>query len=188
MGGGSATMQSGGDDVDMAKHGTRHAVLPALDERQHHDPATAAAVDDDDDGDVTETDSYCGEEITATDFRVYQVKHRSMVTNPAMTQYWHWLDDESEHSLQHQVLKDTNPTQWGMYREPINFSIALAETLEVLWAPSTQRIVLRMNDASIDVDGEPRGDVLVHFKRERTLRRFCSHVARMKVRVTQTSL
>jgi hypothetical protein len=141
-----------------------------------------------DDGNVTDTDSYCGEAIEPTDFRVYQVKHRTLSSNPAMTQYWHWLDDEDERSLQHQVLKDVNPTQWGMYREPLNFSVNFQEVLEVLFAPSSQRVVVVMDETSREDDGKPRGDVLVHFKRDRTLRRFCNHMASKGIRVTQTSL
>ncbi|KAF4982517.1 hypothetical protein FZEAL_1868 [Fusarium zealandicum] len=121
----------------------------------------------------SDTDSCSGGEITRCDWRLYQVKSRSFTTSTAVTQYWTWLEQAG--CFQHQVLKDVSPAKWGLFKDRIDFHVNLDEIVEVVWNIEALRIHIVMRKGSVTMDksdGEPRGDVMASFKRDRTMRRF----------------
>ncbi|KAI0191575.1 hypothetical protein F4808DRAFT_384332 [Astrocystis sublimbata] len=125
------------------------------------------------------TDSFSSGRIMHLDFRVYQVKTRALTTPPDVTQYWTWKPEENQ--FEHQVLRDTEPTiTWGTYREPEKFNCGLSEIQEIRYAADSQKVlVIRANDA--------HGDVLVHFKRDRTKKRFLAFAKKKGVRLAKNS-
>lgn len=137
----------------------------------------------------TSTDSFSGDHVMKLDWRVYQVKTRLTTTNPAVTQYWHWVDKAEEggesNIFEHQVLKDvvSNEVSWGVYKEPYDFHLRQSELVNVSYAPNSQKVVI----ATKPVQGvEHRGDVLAHFKRERTKRRFLTFMRKKGVKLVRT--
>jgi len=135
----------------------------------------------------TSHDSYSGDHVVTLDWRVYQVKTRKVTTNPAVTQYWHWVDnaDGARNLFEHQVLKDVLPKHvtWGVYKDPFDFHLRLSELTNVSYSPDSQKLVIKTKP----VPGvEHRGDVLAHFKRERTKRRFLAFMKRKGVKLVRT--
>lgn len=123
----------------------------------------------------SEADSYTGASLTKDDWRILQVKTRFFTSAQSVTQYWSWVEEEEY--FEHQVLKDTRPVQWGVLREPIDFNVQLKEIEEVRYNAKALRVHLVMTEDNLTIstqDGAPRGDVMVVFKSERTVRRFVS--------------
>lgn len=120
---------------------------------------------------VSDTDSFSGDAILDLDFRLYQVKSRVLTSSEEVTQYWRWIPHLG--IFEHQVLKGMNPVSWGVHREPIDFSLRLADVVKVAWNLKALRVYLVMSDRHICFeDDKPRGDVMVAFKRANTMRRF----------------
>ena len=123
---------------------------------------------------VSETESLCNAPLTASDFRLYQVKTRLYTSSVKVTQYWNWKP--AERLLEHQCLKSDNPPEWACHKEPINFHVKLTEVAEVAWDFKSLRAQLYMKKWGSPTvsrkDGFPRGDVMVAFKRDNTMRRF----------------
>ncbi|KAJ2905921.1 hypothetical protein MKZ38_003709 [Zalerion maritima] len=130
----------------------------------------------------TSSDSYSGDKVKKGDWRIYQIKTKDYTSNEHITQYWHWMDGVFEH----QVLRDVQPTtSWGLYEDPINFHVKLSEIDDICYAPGSLKIIVALNpDASGSADNT---DVLVHFKRERTKRRFLSFCNKKGVRIVKTT-
>lgn len=136
-------------------------------------PGKLSSADEFDVDSISDTDSWSGAPIGKFDWRVYQVRTRLFTSSKSVTQYLTWLPDIR--CLEHQVLKETSPVQWGRHRKPINFDIRLDDATEVGWNIELLRVHLSLSPASdppVKKDGRPRGAVMASFKRERTLRRF----------------
>ncbi|KAK3681103.1 hypothetical protein B0T22DRAFT_388587 [Podospora appendiculata] len=139
----------------------------------------------------TSADSYSSDHVMPVDWRVYQVKTSLISTNTLVTQYWHWVDraetgSSEENMFEHQVLKDVLPNRvtWGVYKDPIDFHLRLAELTEITYAAESLKVVI----GTKRVEGvEWRGDVLAHFKRERTKRRFLTFMRKKGVRLVRTN-
>ncbi|OAQ58249.1 hypothetical protein VFPPC_12217 [Pochonia chlamydosporia 170] len=121
---------------------------------------------------LSDADSYTGEAVTRNDWRLLQVKTRFFTSADSVTQYWSWVEDKQY--FEHQVLKDTNPVQWGLLRKPIDFDVRLEDIAEVKYSVKSLRVHLIMKDTTVasTEDEAPRGDVMAVFKRTRTVRRF----------------
>lgn len=70
-------------------------------------------------GEISDADSWSGAPITEYDFRVYQIKTRRFTSSERVTQYLGWVAEDG--MFEHQVLKNTNPVDWGVYREQVDF-------------------------------------------------------------------
>ncbi|KAI5856788.1 hypothetical protein GGS23DRAFT_393728 [Durotheca rogersii] len=143
-------------------------VTPRSLKRQRLEPAPPKEEPpEDDDLDYngwTSTDSFSAGRIMHLDWRVYQIKTRSLTTSIEVTQYWTWKPEKN--LFEHQVLRDVFPkVTWGFYQKPINFNLGLEEVREIQYAPECQKILVIIAD-------EKRGNILTHFKRERTKKRF----------------
>ncbi|CAM1509862.1 Fc.00g001970.m01.CDS01 [Cosmosporella sp. VM-42] len=135
--------------------------------------------------DFSDTDSWSGAPISSTDWRLYQVKTRLYTSSTQVTQYWSWMAEVK--CFEHQVLKDVKPVLWGLHKDPIDFHVNLDEIAEIVWNIEALRIhvVMRKKEDTVIAkkDGEPRGDVMAAFKRERTMRRFLGFCRKMDVRL-----
>ncbi|CAK7205340.1 hypothetical protein SEUCBS139899_008110 [Sporothrix eucalyptigena] len=162
------------------------------------DGATATAEDSDlEYSGYTTTDSLTRDTVVKKDWRVHQVKTKTLATNPQTTQYWHWVDRKQAYRsgpggrrdfdpmFEHQVLKETEPvTGWGVFADPVDFHLRLRELTEVAFSPDTDIIVI----GTREVKGiEGRGDVLAQFKRERTKRRFLAFLQKKGVPLRRTN-
>lgn len=121
----------------------------------------------------TSTDSYSGGKIVTADWRIYQIKTEQATTNTDQTQYWHWVPDQR--LFEHQVLRAVNPTKWGVYNNPYNLHLRLAELEKVEYTldPGCDKIIVHTRRLPAGPAG-PSSKMLVHFKRDRTLKRFLS--------------
>ncbi|KAH7041343.1 uncharacterized protein B0I36DRAFT_312623 [Microdochium trichocladiopsis] len=127
----------------------------------------------------TSTDSFSSGRIMHLDWRIYQVRTRAMTTSTDVTQYWTWKNDANK--FEHQVLRDVQPkVTWGIYQRPLNFNVTLDETIEIQYARDCPKIV-------VVTKSEKRGNVLAHFKRERTKKRFLSFAKKKGVKLVTTS-
>ncbi|KAK0704059.1 hypothetical protein B0T26DRAFT_617434, partial [Lasiosphaeria miniovina] len=138
----------------------------------------------------TSSDSFSADHVMQVDWRVYQVKHSLTSTNTLVTQYWHWVDKadggNEDNMFEHQVLKDVLPNKvtWGVYKDPIDFHLRLAELTEITYAGSSQKVII----GTKEIKGVTwRGDMLAHFKRERTKRRFLIFMKRLGVKLVKTT-
>ncbi|KAG6004304.1 hypothetical protein E4U43_000764 [Claviceps pusilla] len=135
----------------------------------------------------TDTDSWSGAPLQRLDWRVYQVKTRLFTSQPNVTQYWHWKEDERV--FEHQVLQDTKPVIWGLLRAPVDFDIPLDDIVLVNWNIDALRVHLVMSlfgsSKMSQQDGKPRGDVMASFKRETTMRRFLSYCRQRRLKLAQ---
>ncbi|KAL7788353.1 hypothetical protein V8C37DRAFT_235799 [Trichoderma ceciliae] len=126
----------------------------------------------DDAADFTDTDLWNGALITQNDFRIDQIKSRLYTSSPQMTQYLHWMKEGR--CLEHHILKEGHPVRWGVLREPINFDVRLDDLVDVVWNRQALKAHLIMAERSTQLsqkDGQSMGDVIVSFRRERTLKR-----------------
>lgn len=142
----------------------------------------------DDPADFTDTDLWSGAPVTQNDFRIDQIKTRLYTSSPRVTQYLHWLREQR--CLEHQILKEGHPVRWGVLREPINFHVRLDDLVDVVWNRRVLKAHLIMSERSTQVslrDGRPRGDVMVSFRRERTLKRLIRVLEGMGVRTVEGS-
>ncbi|KAI1868171.1 hypothetical protein JX265_006994 [Neoarthrinium moseri] len=148
-------------------------------QQQQPEPAPPAPeVDDLEFDGWTSSDSFSAGRISVCDFRVHQIKTSQLTTSTEVTQYWTWKQNGV---FEHQVLRDVHPkVTWGYYQKPINFDINLAEVIEVLYARSSQKVVVRFKDSE-------RGDVLAFFKRERTRNRFLSFLRKRNIVLTKST-
>ncbi|ORY63474.1 uncharacterized protein BCR38DRAFT_410390 [Pseudomassariella vexata] len=127
----------------------------------------------------TSTDSFSAGRIMHLDWRVYQIKTRTLTTSTEVTQYWTWKPDKS--MFEHQVLRDVFPkVTWGYYQKPINFDLRLDEVIEIQYAPESQKVLVLIKDGK-------RGNILAHFKRERTKKRFLSFAKKKNVHLVKQS-
>ena len=138
----------------------------------------------------TTADSFSMDRVTTHDWRIHQVKTPTRTSNFDITQYWHWIDgdgggSDGEPMLEHQVLKEVEPPDWGVYKEPIDFHLRMREIKEMQHTKGEKRIVVVTKKVSGVV---PRGLVLVQFKRERTKRRFLSFMEKKGVKLVRTTV
>lgn len=188
----TSAVPQGGKAVSQQTHhhATRNpSKKQKLDQRQPETASTrSASIQDDlEYSGYTSQDSYSGDRVLTLDWRVYQVKTNKVTTNPAVTQYWHWVEkaDDESNIFEHQVLKDVLPKNvtWGVYKDPYDFHLRLSELVNVSYAPNCQKLIIKTKP----VPGvEHRGDVLAHFKRERTKRRFLLFMKKKGVKLVRT--
>ncbi|KAJ1337423.1 hypothetical protein MN608_00275 [Microdochium nivale] len=127
----------------------------------------------------TSTDSFSAGRIMHLDWRIYQIRTRAMTTSTDVTQYWTWKNDANK--FEHQVLRDVQPkVTWGIYQKPLNFNVSLDETVEIQYARDCPKII-------VVTKSEKRGNVLAHFKRERTKKRFLSFAKKKGVRLVTSN-
>lgn len=126
----------------------------------------------------TSTDSYSGGKLVTTDWRIYQIKTEQATTKTAQTQYWHWVPDQQ--LFEHQVLRDVNPAKWGVYNNPYNLHLRLAELEKVEYTLDSgcDKIIVHTRHLPAGPASPPSSPskMLVHFKRRRTLKRFLSFI------------
>ncbi|CAK7563615.1 MAG: hypothetical protein SEPTF4163_001485 [Sporothrix epigloea] len=160
------------------------------------DAAVSAADSDLEYSGYTTSDSLTHDTVVKKDWRVYQIKTRSLATNPQTTQYWHWVDEKQanrsnsggrhdyDSMFEHQVLKETEPvTGWGVFADPVDFHLRLHELTEVAFSPESDIIVI----STREVEGIVyRGDIFARFKRERTKRRFLAFLQKKGVTLRRT--
>ncbi|KAK3937984.1 hypothetical protein QBC46DRAFT_171470 [Diplogelasinospora grovesii] len=131
--------------------------------------------------DYTDKDSFSGDSLNGHDWRIHQVKHSKMATNTSVTQYWHWLDNEE--MFEHQVLKDVlskTKVTWGVYKEPIDFHLRLAELTEIIFARCSDKVII----GTKQVTGVAwRGELMAQFKRDRTKRRFLTKMKGLGIKL-----
>ncbi|KAK1981926.1 hypothetical protein LZ30DRAFT_65940 [Colletotrichum cereale] len=121
----------------------------------------------------TDTDDYSGDHIGKHDWALSRIKSRLNTVSTGVTQYWHWIPDDGEQIFEHQVLAEGDTFTWGIYAKPINFHLELGHVQEMRWATGTLKVIVVCKEGVVvSPDGEPRGNLLVEFKRERTKRRF----------------
>ncbi|KXH53486.1 hypothetical protein CSAL01_05352 [Colletotrichum salicis] len=121
----------------------------------------------------TDTDDYSGDHIGQHDWALNRIKSRLNSVSTGVTQYWHWIPDNGEQIFEHQVLAESDTLTWGIYAKPVNFHLELEHIQELKWATDTSKVIVVCKDGVvISPDGEPRGDLLAEFKRDRTKRRF----------------
>ncbi|KAJ4149904.1 hypothetical protein LMH87_010678 [Akanthomyces muscarius] len=146
--------------------------------------AAARVLDSLETGDVSDADSWSGAPIAEYDFRIYQIKTRLFTSSEEVTQYWGWVAEHS--TFEHQVLEETNPVVWGVHREPIDFSLRLEDVVKISWNLKALRVYLVMSDRQICFeDDKPRGDIMVAFKRENTMRRFIKFCRREEIELVE---
>jgi len=151
-------------------------------------PPTGVAHDTLDVGEYSDTDSFSGAPLASHDWRLYQIKTRLFTSSIQVTQYWNWK--ERERMFEHQLLKDTDPITWGVHRDPIDFNIRLDDIVEVRWNIDVLQVHIVMSQwgtAIAKQDGEPRGDVMAAFKRERTIRRFLDFCRARRLRTIEVA-
>jgi len=165
---------------------TRESKKPRL-EQQQFEPARAEDLEYEG---YTTSDSYSEDNVMQVDWRVYQVKTRDQSSGTSVTQYWHWVDKADGGSqvnmFEHQVLRSvrSHKVSWGVYKEPIDFHLRLTELTTVTFATNYQKIII----GTKPIKGVTyRGDVLAHFKRERTKRRFLAFVKKKGVKLQKAS-
>ncbi|KAL7625979.1 hypothetical protein AAE478_002748 [Parahypoxylon ruwenzoriense] len=159
-------------------------VTPRLQKRQRLEPALPKEEPEPEDDDLeysgwTSTDSFSAGRIMHLDWRVYQIKTRSLTTSTEVTQYWTWKPEKN--LFEHQVLRDVYPkVTWGFYQKPIDFNLSLDEVKEIQYAPDCQKIRVMIAD-------EKRGNVLAYFKRERTKKRFLSFAKKKGIKLVKST-
>ncbi|KAH9898961.1 hypothetical protein F4778DRAFT_180142 [Xylariomycetidae sp. FL2044] len=125
----------------------------------------------------TSTDSFSAGRIMHLDWRIYQIKTRTLTTSTEVTQYWTWKPEKN--LFEHQVLRDVHPkVTWGFYQKPINFDLTLNEVKELQYSSDGPRIRAIVAD-------ENRGDVLASFKRERTRKRFLGFARKKGIKLVK---
>ena len=145
----------------------------------------------------TSTDSISRDDLTSIDFRVQQVKTESIASNPGVTQYWHWLGKKEGYYFEHQVLREVDPVQWSIFKEPYDFHLRMAEVGQVRYTRghghgkgkkggvgSDLRVVI-LEKGELKEKGKGRGDVMALFRRGRTMRRFLAFLRGMGVRIVE---
>lgn len=126
----------------------------------------------------TDTDEVSGIAIYDIDWALSSVRSRVSASPTSLTQYWHFVEDESEGCMfEHQgYMGDHNLTEdltWRVYDHPVSFSFLSEDVDEILWAPGTLKVIVHCKDsAHTEKDGKPRGPLIAEFKRERSKRRF----------------
>ncbi|RYP47399.1 hypothetical protein DL768_006514 [Monosporascus sp. mg162] len=156
-------------------------VTPRLQKRQRLETVPPPPAPEDDDLEslgFTSTDSFSAGRIMHLDYRVYQIKTRALTTSTEVTQYWTWKSDQN--MFEHQVLRDVHPrVTWGFYQKPIDFNLKLTDLVEIQYASDSQKVVVVVKD-------QKRGDILAHFKRERTKRRFLAFAKKKQVKLVKS--
>ncbi|KAK8145309.1 hypothetical protein G3M48_004637 [Beauveria asiatica] len=151
---------------------------------QKKQKAAARVLDSLETGEVSDVDSWSGAPIAEYDFGIYQIKTRLFFSSGNVTQYWVWMPENS--MFEHQVLKETNPVVWGVHREPIDFSLRLKDVVKVSWNLRALRVYVVMSDRqTCSKNDKPRGDIMVAFKRENTLRRFVTFCRREEIELVE---
>ncbi|KAK3933903.1 hypothetical protein QBC46DRAFT_401008 [Diplogelasinospora grovesii] len=118
-------------------------------------------------GNFTDTDSFSGDRLGRCDWRIEVVKHNKMATNISIRQYWHWLD--TEEMFEHEVVRSKEKDSWGVYKEPIDFHLRLAELTEIIFAESNNKVII----GTKPVTGVAwRRELMAQFKRNTTKNRF----------------
>lgn len=136
--------------------------------------------------DYSDADSWSGAEVSETDFRVYQMRSRLFTSSDKVTQYLAWVEDKQ--MFEHQVLKETDPVEWGVHRAPIDFHFDLDDLFQVIWNKASLRIYLALSDEHVaEKDDKPRGPMMIAFKRERTKRRFLAFCANKDIDLVSKS-
>ncbi|KAK8113184.1 hypothetical protein PG984_013710 [Apiospora sp. TS-2023a] len=126
----------------------------------------------------TSTDSFSAGRIMHLDFRIYQIKTSELTTSTEITQYWTWSQEKS--MFEHQVLRDVHPkVTWGYYQQHITFDLKLDDVVEVFYAKDCLKVIVETKT--------DRRNILVHFKRDRTLKRFLSFSRRKGVQLVKSS-
>lgn len=134
-------------------------------------------VDELDHDGYTSTDSFSAGRIMHLDFRIYQIKTSELTTSTEITQYWTWSQEKS--MFEHQVLRDVHPkVTWGYYQQHITFDLKLHEIDQVVYNKDCLKVIV--------VTKTDRGNILVHFKRDRTLKRFLSFSRRKGVQLIKS--
>ena len=137
----------------------------------------------------SDKDSVMEEPLTREDFRLLQVQSRLHASSTKDMQLWSW--DPEARKLEHRVLKHTKPLEWGTLKESPDFSISLNKVAEIQYDAYTKRAYVNLpaekdTSASVGVQ-RSQGDLMVEFKRARTLRRFVAFCESMKVPLVELS-
>ena len=135
--------------------------------------------------DFSDMDSQYEIPITSGDFRVHQIQTRQHASSTKETQYWSYMPEERK--FEHRVLKTTSPPSWGPI-DGVDFSLRLSEVAELKYDSATLRVYIQIppeSDSTSSPSGR-RGDLMVEFKRWRSMKRFLA--VGWKMGVTTTGL
>ncbi|KAL7895974.1 hypothetical protein HDV64DRAFT_71378 [Trichoderma sp. TUCIM 5745] len=144
----------------------------------------------DDTADFTDTDLWSGASLTKDDFGIDQIKSRLCTSPSRLTQYLHWA--KQSRCLRHQVLREGHPARWGVLKAAVNFDVRIDDLMDVVWNRRVMKAHFIMAERSSSSSGggttsRPRGDVIVSFKRERTLKRLIRVLESTGVRTIEGS-
>ncbi|EGR50314.1 uncharacterized protein TRIREDRAFT_76250 [Trichoderma reesei QM6a] len=141
----------------------------------------------DDTTEFTDKDASSGTPLTQNDFRIDQIKSRLYTTPAGLTQYLHWIKEDR--CLEHQTLQGDSPVTWRALSEPVNFDVRLVDLVEVLWNRRELKAHFAMTQRSMQISPHigPRGDIMVSFNRERTLKRLIKVLEARGVRTIEGS-
>lgn len=132
----------------------------------------------------TSSDSYSGDKVTEVDWRIIQVRTEQHTTNKKHTQFWHWVGDKRNPHFEHQVLRTVKPTTtWGVYTEPHDFHLRLAELEKVQYSKEDD-----CDKIIVHTTSQHRTKFLVQFRRNSTVKRlmyFLKHKASKQVVLEQ---
>lgn len=135
-----------------------------------------------------DAESSTGEPLRKNTFRLRQIRSRLHASSTEETQYWRW--NPYQRKLEHRVLRRTHPVQWALPKDPFDFSLDLDEVSAVRCDTSSDnmaahRVFIHMpggHETATPLAGRSkRGDLIVEFKRRRTLLRFLGLFKEMKV-------
>lgn len=139
--------------------------------------AAARVLDSLETGDVSEADSWSGAPIAEYDFVPIRSKRGGL---PARKCDAALGMDARESMFEHQVLKE------GVHREPTDFSLRLEDVVKISWNLEALRVYLVMSDQKTCFkDDKLRGNIMVAFKRETTMRRFIMFCRREEIELVE---
>ncbi|KAF3770415.1 hypothetical protein M406DRAFT_349206 [Cryphonectria parasitica EP155] len=123
----------------------------------------------------TSSDSISHSRMTTTDWRVIQVRAPEYTTSLNYAQYLHWVVDGNNPYFEHQVLLGVNPSSWGVYQDPFDFHVRLAELDKIEYTKDEDcgKIVIHTTPPS---RYRNKRKLLLQFKRGRTQDRFLHFV------------
>ena len=121
--------------------------------------------------------------MTDGDFRVRQIQSLEHASSTVGTQYWSYTPVERQ--FEHRVLKALDPPSWGPL-DGLNFSLRISEVAELKYDLASLRVFISIapNHDSTASPNSQRNDLMVEFKRCRSMKRFLALSRKMGVQTT----
>lgn len=153
---------------------------PSLSSRNKRRTCSSAVSAVGNDDGYTSTDSFSGDKLENNDYRVRQVKTRSLATNTSVTQYWYWRGRTE--SFQLLLLSSVKPTVWRPLAKENDIRLRAADISKVSFAAKNTKVKITRKGYS-----DLSGDVLTEFKRKRTMTRFLTFLENRGVTVAEVA-